>query len=362
MQEGNRKEGDLLCSKQPSRVEKIDRMRSLLRSCPFIMAPMIDQSELAFRMLCRKYTPNLICYTPMFFSHLLAEDQTYYDQEVTTCPGDKPLIVQICGNDPDVMLRAAQKVQHMCDAVDINLGCPLKHAKENLYGSYLLDRQYWPLVCKIVNMLSNGINIPVCCKIRLLSTVEETIEFAKLLESSGCHMLAVHGRTRLNQRRKRYGPADWDAIKRIKSSVEIPVISNGNILNFSDLATCLDYTKADGVMSAESLLENPLLFSGQVPIKADIISEYLRFADEYSAPFVSRRDHVKNILRKELESHPDLQSMIKSAAKMETLGLVIQLLVERQKSGISYGDVRRAERREESRNDVEESTFLGSMF
>jgi len=84
---------------------------------------MVDQSELPFRMLTRKYGAQL-CYTPMFHAAKFAESKGYRDKMFTKCDADRPLIVQFCANDPDTLLAAAKHVENDCDAVDINLGCP----------------------------------------------------------------------------------------------------------------------------------------------------------------------------------------------------------------------------------------------
>lgn len=69
------------------------------------------------------------------------EDKTYLPTNFTTCPEDRPLFVQFCGNDPDTLLEAAKLVQDRCDAVDINFGCPQGIARKGHYGSFLLEDQ-----------------------------------------------------------------------------------------------------------------------------------------------------------------------------------------------------------------------------
>ena len=79
---------------------------------------MVHQSELAWRILSRKYGAQL-CYTPMFNAKLFCDSARYRSEQWSTIPADRPLVVQFCANDPDILLQAAKMVENHCDAVDI---------------------------------------------------------------------------------------------------------------------------------------------------------------------------------------------------------------------------------------------------
>ncbi len=103
-----------------------------------VCAPMVDQSELAFRMLTRKHGCNL-AYTPMLHAKMMVTHKKYFKENFSTCAEDRPLVAQFCGDDPELMLKAAKMVEGHADAVDINMGCPQAIAKRGHYGAYLLE-------------------------------------------------------------------------------------------------------------------------------------------------------------------------------------------------------------------------------
>ena len=122
------------------------------------VAPMVDASELAFRMLCRKYGATC-AYTPMMHARLFNETEKYRKEQFTTCAEDRPLLAQFCANDPQVLLSAARHVEAHCDAVDINLGCPQRIARRGNYGSFLMEDL--ETVRKMVYTLATELSIPV---------------------------------------------------------------------------------------------------------------------------------------------------------------------------------------------------------
>eukprot|EP00252_Welwitschia_mirabilis_P009105 TRINITY_DN21421_c0_g1_i1.p1 TRINITY_DN21421_c0_g1~~TRINITY_DN21421_c0_g1_i1.p1 ORF type:complete len:409 (+),score=69.05 TRINITY_DN21421_c0_g1_i1:56-1282(+) len=310
----------------------------------FIVAPMVDQSELPFRMLCRRYGATA-AYTPMLHARLFSQDEKYRSLEFSTCKEDRPLFVQFCTNDPETLFAAAQIVQPHCDYVDINLGCPQRIAKRGNYGAFLMDNL--PLVKSLVEKLANHLAVPVSCKIRIFPNIEDTIAYAKMLEEAGCSLLAIHGRTR-EQKDGKSVRADWNAIRSVKKALRIPVLANGNIRHLEDAYHCLRETGADGVLSAESLLENPGLFAGYhpkltgtenkfdqekdavernettIPVQSEekildppsVLLEYFDLCEKYPVPWRMVRAHVHRVLGNLFRIHPDLREELNRQSKL----------------------------------------------
>lgn len=305
------------CVSGESRIDRAWAHWKNLGQPKLIVAPMVDNSELPFRMLCRKYGAEA-AYTPMLHSRIFTETEKYRSQEFTTCKEDRPLFVQFCANNSEILLEAARIVEPYCDYVDINLGCPQHIARRGNYGAFLMDNL--PLIKSLVQKLALNLDVPVSCKIRIFPNLQDTINYAKMLEEAGCSLLAVHGRKRDEKDQKKLR-ADWDAIKAVKNAVKIPVLANGNIRHMDDVKSCLEATGADGVLSAESLLENPALFAGFMTAKwgeegnnedgkldqADLLVEYLKLCEQYPVPWRIVRSHVHKLMGEWFRIHPEVR-------------------------------------------------------
>lgn len=301
-------------------MEFIDKFKRPIK----VLAPMVNNSDQAYRLLSKKYGAD-ICYTEMVHckQFLLSKSNGESNKWFTTDNEESDLVVQLCGNDPQCMLEVGKKVQPYCDAIDINFGCPQNIAKRGYYGSYLQDDL--KLTQEIVRTLSHGLEKPVFCKIRIMKNEIDTLTYARMIQDSGCKLLAVHGRTR-DQKGINTGLANWDMIKSVKENLTIPVISNGNIMHPSDINDALKYTKCDGVMVAETHLYNPFIFSDTTKDCFEIVQEYLDMCKRIKTRNIELKSHVYKILHKVLETEGEIKEEINGARNVEELYEIVENL------------------------------------
>ncbi|CAL9736914.1 tRNA-dihydrouridine(16/17) synthase [NAD(P)(+)] [Monosporozyma servazzii] len=298
-----------------------------------ILAPMVDHSELAWRILSRQHGCTLT-YTPMLHARLFATSDKYRRDMWGSLDGDskidRPLVVQICGNDPEYVLQTALLVQDKCDAVDLNLGCPQGIAKKGHYGSFLMEE--WDLIHKIIRTLHDKLEVPVTAKIRVFPERQKTLDYAKMILDAGAQFLTVHGRLR-EQKGQKTGLADWSIIKFLRDNLpsDTVMFANGNILYPEDITRCLKETGCDGVMSAEGNLYNPGVFAAEDSLDKDvsfprvdvILREYYeivkKVAAESPASRKTMKSHIFKILRPFLSNHTDIRSVVASMGGKATL-------------------------------------------
>ena len=152
-------------------------------------------------------------------------------------------------------------------------------------------------------------------------------------------MLTVHGRTRF-QNKLKVGSADWEFIAKIKSQLNIPVISNGGIKTYQDSMKCLGETKVDGVMSAEGILANPALFSGPDLVDMDLlVAEYLAYTRKYKDNDSYMKPHLFKMLHSGLKRYTDLRTELGKARTFEEFDRVAkEVRVRRERDGVSKED------------------------
>lgn len=221
-----------------------------------ILAPMAGITDLPFRIITEKFQPGLVC-TEMVSAKALfyGDDKT---KQLLKSDGEiVPISMQIFGSDPETMGFAAKYVSQFADIVDINMGCPAPKVVKNGDGSkLLLNLEKAQEIIKSVVKFSTK---PVTVKFRKGWNDEKIVacELAKIAEECGVSAITIHGRTR-----EQYytGKADLDIIKKVKESVKIPVIGNGDIVDEESAIKMFEYTGVDGIMIGRGTIGNPWIF------------------------------------------------------------------------------------------------------
>ena len=273
---------------------------------PVFLAPMAGVTDTPYCVLARE----MGC--AMVYSEMVSVLGINFRNEHTldmlrTVPEERPLAMQLFGNEPEPVARAAAYVEELgcADIIDFNMGCPAPKIVKNRSGSaLLLDPER---AQAILTALRKAVRIPVTVKMRIGFDDDHinVIEMAKRAEAAGVDAIAVHGRTR-EQYYKDH--ADWGKIAEVKQAVSVPVIANGDIRTTDDLARVFRETKCDGVMIGRAAQGNPWIFrtfhefltTGTVPPpptieeRGALIMRHLDMLVEWKGDYIGSREMRKH--------------------------------------------------------------------
>lgn len=224
---------------------------------PFVLAPMAGVTDLPFRRLCKEQGAGLIC-MEMVSAKAISFHNKNTEALMEIDPCEHPVSMQLFGSEPELMAEVAKSIEDRSfDILDINMGCPVPKVVNNGEGSALLKDP--DLIVRIVKSVSSAISKPLTVKVRIGFEKEpvDIVEIAKRVEDAGAAAIAVHGRTR-----QQYysGTADWDAIRKVKEAVSIPVIGNGDVDSPLKAEALMKETGCDAVMVGRAVRGNPWLF------------------------------------------------------------------------------------------------------
>ena len=221
-----------------------------------ILAPMAGITNLPMRILAREWGASF-CFTEMVSVNGLVREGKKTFELIRSTPEDRPLGIQLFGDDPALLAEAAAMVEGHGELIDINMGCPVKKVVGTGAGSALLREP--DKVRAIVRATRRATKLPLTIKIRTgWSPGERTfLEIGRIAEEEGCDAITLHPRSRAQMFE---GHADWTRIAELKAQLGIPVIGSGDLFTAADVQAMLAETGCDGVMIARGALGAPWIF------------------------------------------------------------------------------------------------------
>ena len=297
-----------------------------------ILAPMDGYSDWPFRSICRALG-SAMSYTEFVKVEKILSRSKEPAKRLYFEDAERPVTFQIYGDDPDLILEAALKIQPLHpDIIDINMGCPAKSIADRGAGVGMMPS---PLkIAETFKKLTSALKVPVTGKIRLGWDRDKNYKvIARVVEENGGSLIAIHGRTK----EQRYsGNADWDAIAEVKSLVKIPVIGSGDVKTVADIQRMKKHTNCDAVMIGRGAIANPWIFMGmdreQVPsqLVQETVREHLQksiqFYGEEDGQRLFRKYAVQYLLLKTLD-RDSRKEILKERPSGEFLEMLNQVYV-----------------------------------
>ncbi len=221
---------------------------------------MADYTDRPFTRLCRQVAgKDFVVFKEMVSSEAIVRGNKKTLKMCAFTKNERPLIIQIFGDNPEVMAQAAKIIEKKFkpDGIDINMGCPVpKIAQKSAAGAALMRNP--KLAAAIVKSVKKAVKLPISVKTRLgWNDKKDILKFAEILEQAGADLLTVHGRTKVQGYAEQ---ADWEMIAEVKKILKIPLIANGDIVDAESAKKCLNITGADGIMIGRGALGKPWIF------------------------------------------------------------------------------------------------------
>jgi tRNA-dihydrouridine synthase B len=308
------------------------KIANLKLSSQILLAPMVDVTDLPYRIICRKAGASL-AYTEMLYIDAILNKNEKTKSLMKTSKEDKPIGIQITGSSP-IQFKKLIPYTKPYNLVDLNCGCPSLRITGNQAGSYLLNNP--KKIESMIKILKSG-NLIVTVKIRLGFKKNNVLKIAKIIEKAGADALTLHPRLATHGNSI---PANHIYTKKLSRNLTIPLIANGDIFTPQKAAELLDF--ADGIMIARGAIGNPLIFSRithylktgrekSTPLSQNIslFQEYLKLAKKYGLVDINRIKYLASNFTKGIKYASITRQKVTSA---KTIIEIEELMVEIKKA------------------------------
>lgn len=235
--------------------------REILTSQPVLPAPMCGISDFAQREMCRAAGARFT-FTQMVSAEGMLRNERHGIDVLDLEPGERDLLIQVFGGDPDMLAEAARRIEALgAVVIDLNMGCPARKINNGNAGAALLKDM--PLVGRIFRAMRRAVTIPLTVKMRWDWDEGDgvALEAARMAEAEGLDGVTLHARTR---KQGYSGEADWDLIARMVQTVKIPVVGNGDIREPADALAMMRDSGCAAVMIGRALIGDPWLLGESI--------------------------------------------------------------------------------------------------
>jgi tRNA-dihydrouridine synthase B len=220
-----------------------------------ILAPMAGYTDAPFRKLCREFGSSWAV-TEMVSAKGLVQGDLRGIEIGEPYEGEPDVVIQVFGGEPEIVAEGGSIIyeKYKPDALDLNMGCPVKKIVGKSCGSKLMQDP--ERAAEIIRQLVSAVPVPVSAKMRLGYDRVNVLEVALALQEAGASVIAIHGRT---AEQKYTGEAKWEAIKEVAEQLTIPVIGSGDVQSKEQF----DRYRAWGlgVMIARGAMGRPWIFA-----------------------------------------------------------------------------------------------------
>ena len=297
------------------------------------LAPMVDVTDCAYRLLCRKYGASM-AYTEMIYVDAILHENLRTKKLMTIASaGDRPVGLQVTGNNLVEFTKFSKlKLLYDYDLIDINCGCPSSRIVGNEAGSYLLKTP--EKIGEMIKVLKDAGHI-VTAKIRLGYKNNNVLEVSKVVEKAGADLLTIHARTA--EQRSSSLP-DWSWISKVKKEIGIPVVGNGGVVSGESASRMLDI--CDGAMVASAAIGNPFIFRSILSYmkagkekevtkneRVECFSEYVKLSEKYGVFDMSRVKYLGSNFLKGFDGASKARSALMVVKTKDEIGEFVKRIL-----------------------------------
>ncbi|MFX0000601.1 MAG: tRNA dihydrouridine synthase [Candidatus Hodarchaeota archaeon] len=276
------------------------RLGSLNLENRYILAPMLNITTAPYRRFCRTFHSIGLVSVPMLYTKRIEKNPKSIEKDLIKVEEERPISVQLIGSDPEALKKTIDYLEsYKFDVLDLNAGCPSKRAIKAKEGGYLM-KDFENLKTLIQTAVKYSAR-PISLKIRTGFDKPFNIkEMAKIINNSGIDFLIIHAR--LVKSNFSEGNLDLGTVKKLKESLTIPLIGNGDIDSTKSAKHFIDYTKVDALMVGRESMGNPIIFKElheyftkgkDIPLNRNInqIKEFIRIFEEKINEFLDGISH-----------------------------------------------------------------------